>query len=167
MACLLSLSLGLWREIGYICRKLCYHVYKNMTIAPNRKAAIAPLWSREEGFDWQKIPAVVLSAGSAIESAGSRQEIVDHVALIIKDLVGLTYGVMGATIDEPAIRALGLLSAQVDLAFTRILLREQSPAREVLPRHAPASRFDPGALVGNGPAMKAVYRLVEIGRAHV
>lgn len=160
MACLLSLSLGLWREIGYICRKLCYHVYKNITIAPNRKAAIAPLWSREEGFDWQKIPAVVLSAGSAIESAGSRQEIVDHVALIIKDLVGLTYGVMGATIDEPAIRALGLLSAQVDLAFTRVLQREKSYGPSPLPRVAPASRFDPGALVGNGPAMKAVYRLV-------
>ena len=166
---------------------ICYHVLKHLNMAPNRKAAIAPLWSREEGFDWRTIPTVVLSAGSAIESAGTRQEIVDHVARLIQDLVGLSYGVMGAAIDEPAIRALGLLSAQVDLGFSRILLkdrpiedlasplrrgdrveprkdRDQSRGNRVGPRGAGVEsrggRFDSGGLVGGGPAMKSVYRLV-------
>jgi formate hydrogenlyase transcriptional activator len=161
-------------------------------MAPNRKAPIAPLWSREEGFDWRRIPAVVLSAGSAIESAGSQQEIVDHVARLIKDLVGLSYGVMGAAIDEPAIRALGLLSAQVDLGFSRILLKDRprgdlasaavgraARVGRLEPRgdldeprggrvgpgmgrvESRAGRFDAWGLVGSGPAMKSVYRLVE------
>jgi transcriptional regulator with GAF, ATPase, and Fis domain len=167
---------------------ICYHVLKHLNMAPNRKAPIAPLWSREEGFDWRRIPAVVLSAGSAIESAGSQQEIVDHVARLIQDLVGLSYGVMGAAIDEPAIRALGLLSAQVELGLSRILLKDrpredlasaavgrgarvgsrgdldesragrvEARGDQVGPR---ADRFDGWGLVGSGPAMKSVYRLV-------
>ncbi len=161
-----------------------------MIMAPNRKAAIAPPWSKEEGFDWQRIPAVVLSAGSAIESAGSRQEIVDNVAGLIQYLVGLSYGVMGAAVDEPAIRALGLLSAQVDMGFSRILMKEKDRPfdpllrigrggrneqgsrnehgvrNEQVGRHEQGSRneqggrHEQGALVGSGPAMKAVYRLV-------
>jgi len=117
--------------------------------------------SKEEGFGWQKIPAVVLSAGSAIESAGSRQEIVDNVTQLIQDLVGLSYGVMGAKVDEPAIRALGLLSAQVDMGFSRILMKEKDRPRAALPRIGRGARDEHGLLVGSGPAMKGVYRLVD------
>lgn len=110
--------------------------------------------------DWQKIPAIILQAGGAIESAGSRQEIVDHVARLIQYLVGLSYDVMGATIDEPAIRALGLLSVQVDMGFSRIAMKERDGRREALSRMGREGMEARGALVGSSPAMKAVYRLV-------